>query len=240
MEDLDMAFNKEAILYWIELITNKKSEYTGSCQPKKRFSDVAAYIRENKFGKSIAGRVLVNKDLGTQFNYKYVFDGKDEENGYYNIRISHFGEAIRSMEIRYKTYGAAYTVKLYIKKMEKELKDFDPGEQVVVEQPKVDYSGKEMPELLEILDKKISEFGADANATTFNEILPVKEALDKKINAIPLAKRGGYSGPLSNLNMYISTLKTQLANPVVDVSQFAGTYVSQMQASVAQMASLEG
>lgn len=114
-----MAFNKEAILYWIELITNKKSEYTGSCQPKKRFSDVAAYIRENKFGKSIAGRVLVNKDLGTQFNYKYVFDGKDEENGYYNIRISHFGEAIRSMEISYKTYGAAYTVKLYIKKWRK-------------------------------------------------------------------------------------------------------------------------
>lgn len=235
-----MAFNKETILYWVEIFTHKKSEYTGSCQPKKKFSDVAAYIRENKFGKSIAGRVLVDKDLGTQFNYKYVFDGKDEENGYYNIRISHFGEAIRSMEISYKTQGAAYTVKQLIKKMEKELKDFDSGEQVVVEQPKVDYSGKEMPDLLEILDKKISEFGADANATTFNEILPVKEALDKKINAIPLAKRGGYSGPLSNLNMYISTLKTQLANPVVDVSQFAGTYVSQMQASVAQMASLEG
>lgn len=31
-----------------------------------------------------------------------------------------------------------------------------------------------------------------------------------------------------------------VANPVVDVSQFAGTYVSQMQASVAQMASLNG
>ena len=52
-----MAFNKEAILYWIELFTHKKSEYTGSCQPKKRFSDVAAYKNEIL---SLSARGIVN------------------------------------------------------------------------------------------------------------------------------------------------------------------------------------
>ena len=99
-----MAFNKEAILYWIELITHKKSEYTGSCQPKKRFSDVAAYIRQNKFGSYLLGRVLVDKDLGTQFNYKYVFNGKDEENGYYNITLNVWADNTNAVEF-YKKIG---------------------------------------------------------------------------------------------------------------------------------------
>ena len=135
------------------------------------------------------------------------------------------------------TEGVAYTFKQYTQKMEKEVKDFDSEEQAVG-QPDGDCSDKEMLEILEILDKKISEFGSDANATTFDEVLSVKGILDKKINAIPLAKRGRYSEQLSTLNLYINALKIQLAIPGVGVGQFAGTYVPQMRASVAKMASL--
>ena len=135
------------------------------------------------------------------------------------------------------TEGVACTFKQYTQKMEKEVKDFDSEEQAVG-QPDGDCSDKEMLEILEILDKKISEFGSDANATTFDEVLSVKEILDKKINAIPLAKRGRYSEQLSTLNLYINALKIQLAIPGVGVGQFAGTYVPQMRASVAKMASL--
>ena len=88
------------------------------------------------------------------------------------------------------------------------------------------------------MDAKIQNFAKNACVNTFNEILPVKEAIEAKINAMPLANRGAFASPLSNLNMYITTLKTQFSNPMIDVKQFVGTYVPQMQTAIAEMASL--
>ena len=90
----------------------------------------------------------------------------------------------------------------------------------------------------EIIDAKVQNFSKNVNFATFNEIVPVKEAIEAKINEIPLAKRGAFSSPMSNLSMYITTLKTQFSNPMIDVKQFVGTYVPQMQAAIAELALL--
>ena len=108
----------------------------------------------------------------------------------------------------------------------------------LIAEPSIDYSSKNLSELLEILDNKVQEFGTNANKSTFAEIVPVKEAVDAIVNKIPLAQRGAYTSPLSNLGMYINTLKTQFANPMIDVSQFVGTYVPQMQSAIAELAAV--
>lgn len=232
-----MALNKDYIFYWIEALTGKRSTYTGSCQPKKKFSDVAQYIREFKLlGKSVGGQVSVDTDTGSMFNYKYLFNGKNNQDGYYDITVYHFGEMIKSMEIKYHNPGAAYMTKKAIEKMLAALEDYEAKkvEEKVV--PSVDYSQKDLAELLEVIDQKIRSFAANACSATFNEIIPVKEAIDAKINQIPLAERSAYTAPMSNLNMYITTLRTQLSNSMIDVKQFVGTYVPQMQAAVADLA----
>lgn len=235
-----MAFDKDYIFYLIESVTGKMSTYTGSCKPKKKFSDVAKYVREGKLlGTSLIGRAVVDTDTGgVLFNYKYYYNGKSEEKGFYEVTIQHFGESIQSMEIKLKNCGAAHMTKQVIAKMEAALEDYKGKAEPIAEAPKVDYSGKEFPELLEIIDKKIQDFAANANVATFNEIIPVKNAIEAKVNAISLAERGAYSKPMSNLNMYINTLKTQLANPMIDVNQFVGTYVPQMQAAIAELMAL--
>ena len=235
-----MAFNKDYIFYLIESITGKMSIYTGSCKPKKKFSDVAQYVREAKlFGNSLIGRAVVDTDTGVLFTYRYYYDGKSEAKGFYEVNVQHVGEIIQSMQIKLKNCGAAYMTQQVIAKMEATLEDFGgKAEPVAAEAPQEDYSEKDFAELLEIIDQKIQAFGANANTATFNEIVPVKNAIEAKVNAISLAERGAYSKPMSNLNMYVNTLKTQLANPMIDVNQFVGTYVPQMQAAVAELMAL--
>lgn len=234
-----MAFNKEFIMYLIESLSNKQSKYTTSFQTKKKFSDVASYIREFKFmGKSLAGRVVADSDNGRIFRFEYHFGANKSVAGYYEIMIAHYNEVISEFQVTQMNSGAAYMTKKSIQEMEAKLPDFEGTAEPVKEQPKVDYTTKTFSELLEIMDAKIQEFAANANSSTFAEIIPVKEAMDVLVNKIPLAQRGAYNTPMSNLNMYISALKTQLSNPMIDASQFVGTYVPQMQSALAQLAAL--
>lgn len=234
-----MAFDKDFIISIIETITKKQSTYTTSYEGKKKFSDVAEYVRAGKLlGKSLRGNATVDTDMGSIFNYKYLFNGIDGSAGYYEVNIQHMGDVILSMKVKCHAEGAAYVTKKQIAKMEAELKNFEGKAEPVKQTPMVDWSAKELPEILDAFDKKISEFNSNACVATFKEMLPVKEALDAKINALPLAERGKFSSPVSNLNMYINTLKTQLANPMIDVKQFVGTYVPQMQSALAEIAAL--
>ena len=234
-----MAFNKDFIICIIENLTNKQSTYTTSYKGKKSFSDVAEYVRAGKLlGKTMRGNASIDTDIGSIFRYKYLNNGIDSTDGYYEITIQHMGNVIISMQITNQTVGAAYDTKRRIAAMEKDIKDFEGKAEPVKQAPKIDWSAKELPEILDELDKKISEFSANACVTTFNEMLTVKEALDSKINALPLAERGKFSSAISNLTMYINTIKTQFANPMIDVKRFVGTYVPQMQSALAEIAAL--
>lgn len=233
-----MAFNKDFFKYLMEELSGKATTYTTSCKPKKKFSDVANYVRESKFyGKSEAGQVSVDTDTGALFHYKYLFDRTRSSGRHYEVKVFHAGETILNMEVKLYDTGAAYYAKKSIAKMEAALKDFESNEKQS-QAPKIDYSSKEFYELLDIIDQKIQAFANNACISTFNEIVEVKIAIDMRINTIPLDQRGKYSKAMSDLNLYVSTLKTQLANPHIDVNQFVGTYVPQMQIAISELASL--
>lgn len=232
-----MAVNKDFIYHVIEVILNKKSEYTTTYQPKKKFSELAEYVRDGKLlGHSLAGRATNDSDNGYVFTYDYLMNGKDSMGGSYSVVIRHMGEYIESCEVKSYTAGAAYIAKKAIQTMEETIKDCVVKAEPKKEEPKADYSGKSMDELVDMMDKKLQAFGADVSIKNLNSFVEVKEALEAKINALPLAERSPFSKPLGDINMFVNTIKTQLSNPMLDAKQFAGTYVMQMSAALADIA----
>lgn len=230
-----MAFNKDMLMWIIEsFITHKKSEITISSTPKKKFSDVAAYIKENKIGKSLAGQTVTNTDNGYIFKYEYNFGG--DRKTYYVVTIQHRGENILSLELNFKCEGAAYTAKDALKRLEKKIPDFEgaPAEEI----PVVDYSSNSLKELVDIFDKKLQVFSKAPSLSTLSELENIKNAMNDKVNEKPLGERATFSKPIGNIAMYIDALKMQLGNSAFNPTQFVGTYVPQISAALAELATL--
>ena len=198
---------------------------------------MAAYVREGKlFGKSMMGRAKIDTDTFNTFNYKYEFNGKDDSAGYYTVTIFHYGEYIESMQTKCYTSGAAHVTREQLAKMDAALETVEMKPQKTEPKPKTDYSGKEISELVEIMDGKLQSFASKADSATFEEFVEVKEAIEAKINVLPLADRGAFSKPMSDINMIVTALRTQLSNPAIDVKQFLGTYVPQITGALAEIA----
>lgn len=230
-----MALNKDLVMWIIEsFITHKKSEITISSDMKKKFSDVAKYVRENKIGKSMAGNAVKNTDNGYVFTYEYNFGGKGDS--YYILTVNHRGENILSMDLNFRGEGAAYTAKDALKRMDKALPDFagEPVEKIEA----IDYSSNTLNELVDIFDKKLQEFSKNPGNALLCELDNLKNTMNNKVNEKPIAERAPFGKPLANIGMYIDALKTQFRMSVSNPAQFVSTYVPQISASLAELAAL--
>lgn len=232
---------KLVVRYIFDVLTNKSSEYTGSCKPNKKFSDVAEYVRSDKFFKMlVGGRVSQDSDTGYSWKYDY---GNNKVN--LSINIQHNGEFINFMKTTLYTEGAEYEYITRIEKMMKALPDYTPTDKEKTEIKevieKIDYSTYKYMELLDLWDKKADAFNEQPNANTFAPVSEIKKELDKRIGALPLEKRGAFTNALKEANLCISALTTQLSNPMTAnmVSQFVGTYVPQIKNSIAALATLK-
>ena len=232
-----MAFDFDKIRMWYETWTGRQTTHATSFTTNKKFSDVANYVREGKFMKrpDVKGQVATDRDSLTAFTYEYLYHNSTP---YFKVRIEHSGEKIKRIDTTLRHSGAAWWTKEAIRKLENDLEDYDGTSQEAsnpTQVKKIDYSEKTLSDLLEIMDTMLQEFSANASATSFSNIISVKDAMDKKINAMSLAEKSKFSAPLSNLNMYINTIKTQMSIPGISVSQFTGTYIPQMQAAISEM-----
>ena len=230
-----MAFNKDLVMWIIEsFITHKKSEITISSDMKKKFSDVAKYARENKIGKSLAGNTVKNTDNGYVFTYEYSFGANSKT--YYILTVNHRGDNIISMNLTYKVEGAAFVAKDALKRMDKALPDFagGPVEEIKV----VDYSSKTLKELVDIFDKKLQEFSKKPDKSSLAELDNLKNTMSDKVNEKPIAERGPFGKPLSNMGMYIDALKSQFQMGLGNPTQFVSTYVPQISTSLSELAAL--
>lgn len=104
----------------------------------------------------------------------------------------------------------------------------------------VDFTGVSMLQALESFDKVIDQFGANVNESSFKKLRAFKYALTNKINSLPFQEKGKFSQPMGQIDMFVSTMEGQFANPAMasSVASFAGTYVAQMKAAVGSMASM--
>ena len=140
----------------------------------------------------------------------------------------------------YKYCPAALTlVKSNLNDFEKKVPDIPAGEVVIAEVvPPVDYSVKELNELVDIFDKKLTAFSKNAMASELGELIKIKDCMSDKINLKPLAERAPFTKAIGNLTTYLDALNMQMSSPLANTIQFVSVYVPQMQTAIAELAAL--
>lgn len=228
-----MAF-KFTLKDWISFFLAKKiTEATLSIDVNKKFSDVKTYIEGGKFGSSLVGKMTRQTDNGLIYRYEYdMGQGKS-----YRATVNHRGERADRVELFYRAPGALPLVKNCLNNFEKKVEDI-PKDEVVIETivPEVDYSVKELSELIDLFDKKLASFKKNPGLQDLNKLDKIKEAISDKINLKPLAERGKFNKPLSEISMYLEALKPQMSLP--NPAQFVGIYAPKMEAALGELASL--
>ena len=107
-----------------------------------------------------------------------------------------------------------------------------------VAEEKIDLSGASMVDALDLFDKCVKEFGANVSAQAFAKIKAIATEINNKIEELPAKDRAGYMTAMSKISAFISAIDMQFRSSPASVASFAGTYVSQMRAEIAQMISL--
>ena len=222
----------------IALFTNKQTEVTLSYSPKKKFSDIVEYVRSGKFGKSLAGRAVRDTDSGYLFEYEYYNDGKSTSKGGYKVTVSHVGEKVNELKLRYRNPGAALTAKDILNKLDKVLPDYvaPTGQEEVVSA--IDYSAKTLSELVDTFDKNLQEFKKNPTISALNDLDNINKAMSNKVGEKPLAERGAFEKPISNITMYIDALKMQMSSAMANPTQFVNMYAPQMSSALSELAKL--
>ena len=238
-----MSFFK-TLHYAINVFRNVYSDFTKSYEVKKKFSDVAKYVRSKDFmGHSIAGQAKKDSDLGTMWIYEYNCAGSSgREASRFKVSIQHYQESIISMEISLHSNLPEYELDKAMEKLQKTLPDYEPEVKELPKIEKIDYSKFSIAELLDQFDKATATFGENPNEITFAPMVEIRKAIGNQIDAKPLAKRGKYGNALKNIDMYISTIKTQLSSPATAalIGQFVGNYVAEIRSSIGELAGLLG
>ena len=215
----------------------KPKRATLSCEIKKDYNDLIQYLRNidpfkrtssNIDGMDVnSGNIHTLQYKGSQYSYR--------------ISVHHVGNCATKLEMQVFCQAPNYTIKGYFESIEKKVKDYIPAKGGTAESTRntaADYTSFDMKALVEELDKKITALNNTPGKNALEELKAVKNAIDGKVNELPVAERAKYTKPLSDIGMYIGTLDTQLSNPVTAASagRFIGTYVSQMQTSASQLA----
>ena len=228
-----MAF-KITLKDWINVFFAKNiSESTLSIAVNKKFSDVKAYIEAGKFGSSLVGKMTRQTDNGVIYRYEYdIGQGKS-----YRVTVEHRGERATKVELFKRCPAALAFSKSNLNDFEKKVADI-PEDEVIVETtvPEVDYSAKDLNELVDLFDKNLNSFKKSPTLPNLNELDKIKEAISDKINLKPLAQRGKFNKPLGEISMYIEALKLQMTGPTA--TQFVGTYIPKIEAMLAELAAL--
>ena len=106
-----------------------------------------------------------------------------------------------------------------------------------VKEEAVDLSDKTMAEALSLFEDAVTAFGENVGMPTFAKIKSIKDAISKKIKTLDPKEKAAFMASMSKIDTFVNAINMQLSNPAMAASaaSFAGTYVSQMLAEIAQM-----
>ena len=160
----------------------------------------------------------------------------------YTFRIQYYRNVVHQIDVRAKTYCAKEAMKDF-KKDFSQIPDVkaEAVEEVKVEKIEVDFSSMTILEVLDMFDKEVKKFGDTADSGTFENVKHIRAELDKKLEELPIAQKAKYMQGCSKVDVFLSTLTTQFANPVMrmQIKSVAANYVAQMRAEIAQMMTIE-
>lgn len=232
----------------ISAFQGKTDKYEGSIDCSKDLKQTLEYIR-NWQGKGIyrAGKLRVARDVnnGTWHLIEMQVQARQPGTGTVlnvleSIVYSVFfhNNVVNRITIDYKAVAPKKTFDDFKKAFMAEVPDVVAAAPAPVVEVKIDLSDMSMLDALDLFDKSVKDFGANVSAQSYAKVKAVYNEINSKVEDLPAKDRAAYMSSMSKISTFISALDMQFKSSPAAVASFAGTYVSQMRAEIAQMMGL--
>lgn len=234
----------------ISAFKGKTDKYEGSIDCSKDLKQTLEYIR-NWQGKGLyrAGKLRVARDVnnGTWHLIEMQVQARQPGTGTVvnvleSIVYSVFfrNNVVNRITIDYKAVAPKKTFDDFNKAFMADVPDAVATAETAtpVVEEKIDLSDKSMLDALELFDKSVKDFGTNVNAQTYAKVKAIYNEINNKVEDLPAKDRAAYMSSMSKISTFISALDMQFKSSPAAVATFAGTYVSQMRAEIAQMMAL--
>ena len=232
----------------ISAFQGKTDKYEGSIDCSKDLKQTLEYIR-NWQGKGIyrAGKLRVARDVnnGTWHLIEMQVQARQPGTGTVlnvleSIVYSVFfhNNVVNRITIDYKAVAPKKTFDDFQKAFMAEVPDVVAAAPAPVVEVKIDLSDMSMLDALDLFDKTVKDFGANVSAQSYAKVKAVYNEINSKVEDLPAKDRAAYMSSMSKISTFISALDMQFKSSPAAVASFAGTYVSQMRAEIAQMMGL--
>jgi|GEM_PF-2894179 len=228
--------------------TGKFSDYSGSFKCNKPLQPTLEYVRKH-LTKTLSvyhTKLKIYEDVDYRTWHHIVKHTDDKANIIEEMEFSvmHYNGVVYQIDVKVHSACPDKVFAEFKKALDKNVKDSPTAVSApaVAPAPQEDYSQKTIPELVTLLSKAVKNFGANITKENFLQVKNIKTALEDKVEDSTSPAKAKYLSHLSKMDLFISTLSTQYANPAMarSVPTVAGTYVSQMKAEIAEMQALEG
>lgn len=232
-------------------ITDK---YEGTIKCSKKLDETLDFIKNawpNKQAKSLyrAGKLRVVKDVNWNTWHEIELQVQAQNPATKQVinvletiifRIQYYNGVVNQITMDLKAVDSRATYAEFEKALG-ELADVKAAPAPApVKEEVLDFTNKTMIEALSALEGAVSAFGENVGVVTFAKVKSIKDAINKKIKGLDPKEKAAFMSSMSKIDTYVNAINMQLSNPAMASSavSFAGTYVSQMLAEIAQMQAL--
>ena len=236
------------IMRMIKAFKGVTDKYEGTIKCSKDLNATLEFIKTTyveKSGKTLyrAGKFRVVKDVNWNTWHEIELQVKNPKGIVFEsvvFRIQYYQNVVNQITLDLRAIDSKATFEDFKKDLN-ELPDVKaaPAPAPVKVEP-VDFSDKTMADALKVFEDAVTAFGENASAATFAKVKAVRDAINNKIKTLEPKEKAAFMSSMSKIDTFVNAINMQLSNPAMasSVASFAGTYVSQMLAEVAQMQAL--
>lgn len=228
-------------------ITDK---YEGTIKCSKRLDETLELIKNTwpeKQAKSLyrAGKLRVVKDVNWNTWHEVELQVQAQNPVTKQVvkvvetiifRVQYYQGVVNQITLDLKAVDSKATYNEFEKALA-ELEDVKAAPAPVIKEEVFDFTDKTMQEVLTAFENATTAFGEKAGVETFAKVKAVRDALNKKIKTLEPKEKAAFMSSMSKIDTFVNAINMQFSNPAMasSVASFAGTYVSQILAEIAQM-----
>ena len=228
-------------------ITDK---YEGTIKCSKRLDETLELIKNTwpeKQAKSLyrAGKLRVVKDVNWNTWHEVELQVQAQNPVTKQVvkvvetiifRVQYYQGVVNQITLDLKAVDSKATYNEFEKALA-ELEDVKAAPAPVIKEEVFDFTDKTMQEVLTAFENATTAFGEKVGVETFAKVKAVRDALNKKIKTLEPKEKAAVMSSMSKIDTFVNAINMQFSNPAMasSVASFAGTYVSQILAEIAQM-----
>jgi hypothetical protein len=228
-------------------ITDK---YEGTIKCSKRLDETLEFIKNTwpeKQAKSLyrPGRLRVVKDVNWNTWHEVELQVQAQNPVTKQVvkvvetiifRVQYYQGVVNQITLDLRAVDSKATYNEFEKALA-ELEDVKAAPAPVIKEEVLDFTDKTMQEVLTAFENATTAFGEKVGVETFAKVKAVRDALNKKIKTLEPKEKAAFMSSMSKIDTFVNAINMQFSNPAMasSVASFAGTYVSQILAEIAQM-----